>query len=676
MKLNNKGFAITGFLYSIFAIFLVILSMLIISMTSSKLTLDKVKKNVKTSLDDIESSGGSFEQAFSYTGGEQAFNVPYTGWYLIELWGAEGGAANSALSGNGAYVSGKTYLSKNEVIYVYVGGKGGTNGYGGYNGGGNSGALASNNFGGGGATDIRITNGAWNNSSSLSSRIMVAGGGGGARIDSLTYAGSIGGGLIGGRADNDTEGMQGNGGTQTSGGLRGITTRSPGTDGVFGIGGQGGASISNPTTNSGAGAGGGYYGGGGGEGCVGPCGAAGGGGSSFISGYAGVNAITSQTSLTPTNNTFHYSNKYFVNGVMQSGINDGNGKAKITYLSEVQPLVKNSKLNNVRYIKDCANANSASVATHWVELQAIVNGFNVAKGKGVSGTSVYNASFLPYSAITDGDITSSNYARASVDSSLQCITVDLGQSYNLDEIAVWHYWADGRTYNSNTTYVSSDNYNWTTVKNTKEAETANGKRISAYEYSDVDVTTNNIIYNNLVTNGSFENGTTDWAFSTNVTNSTLFAKYGTNSVRNYHGVAWSAAYRTSVSYPIAAFSNHIYYTSGWSYTVNKGNGSCLNYYNIIYDNAEHWVNYQTQNNLNTWEKGSAIFTIPNVYNPKLGFALADTDSSNALQECYADGALLVDLTATFGAGNEPTKEWCDANLNYVDTTGYTKLYQN
>ena len=52
MKLNNKGFAITGFLYSIFAIFLVILSMLIISMTSSKLTLDKVKKNVSIKLYD------------------------------------------------------------------------------------------------------------------------------------------------------------------------------------------------------------------------------------------------------------------------------------------------------------------------------------------------------------------------------------------------------------------------------------------------------------------------------------------------------------------------------------------------------------------------------------------------------------------------------------------------
>lgn len=31
---------------------------------------------------------------------------------------------------------------------------------------------------------------------------------------------------------------------------------------------------------------------------------------------------------------------------------------------------------------------------------------------------------------------------------------------------------------------------------------------------------------------------------------------------------------------------------------------------------------------------------------------------------YVDDAMLIDLTAAFGAGNEPTKEWCDANIEY------------
>lgn len=31
---------------------------------------------------------------------------------------------------------------------------------------------------------------------------------------------------------------------------------------------------------------------------------------------------------------------------------------------------------------------------------------------------------------------------------------------------------------------------------------------------------------------------------------------------------------------------------------------------------------------------------------------------------YVDDAMLIDLTAAFGAGNEPTQEWCDANIEY------------
>jgi hypothetical protein len=26
--------------------------------------------------------------------------------------------------------------------------------------------------------------------------------------------------------------------------------------------------------------------------------------------------------------------------------------------------------------------------------------------------------------------------------------------------------------------------------------------------------------------------------------------------------------------------------------------------------------------------------------------------------------IVVDLTKTFGVGNEPSKEWCDQNINY------------
>ena len=32
------------------------------------------------------------------------------------------------------------------------------------------------------------------------------------------------------------------------------------------------------------------------------------------------------------------------------------------------------------------------------------------------------------------------------------------------------------------------------------------------------------------------------------------------------------------------------------------------------------------------------------------------------------GVGLVDLTAAFGSGNEPSLEWCNANINYFDNS--------
>ncbi len=45
------------------------------------------------------------------------------------------------------------------------------------------------------------------------------------------------------------------------------------------------------------------------------------------------------------------------------------------------------------------------------------------------------------------------------------------------------------------------------------------------------------------------------------------------------------------------------------------------------------------------------------------------DYNNQANAAYMwfDGLMLVDLTATFGAGNEPDKEWCDTNIPFTDS---------
>lgn len=336
-----------------------------------------------------------------------------------------------------------------------------------------------------------------------------------------------------------------------------------------------------------------------------------------------------------------------------------------------------NKTYRVRYIKDCINGDTVSVniINHWVELQAIKDGVNLALNKSVVGTSPENITY-PYSRITDGSITTTNYAATS-SKGLQCVTVDLEQNYYLDEIAVWHYWGDGRTYYSNTIYISSDNNTWIPIMADESPETSTGKRILASNISE-DVIP---IYRttNLITNGSFENGTTEWTFSTGVSQSNAKAKYGTYSARNYHAAQYLGATKarySDLTNAITAYANHIYYASNWLYTINRGNEYCYSTLDFIYDSADHWDRIGAlsgdQTNLNVWEKFSEYRTMPDVTDPLIGLATASSYSTNALQECYADGVMVIDLTATFGIGNEPSIEWCDENIDYFN--GATNFY--
>lgn len=59
MKLNNKGFAISGILYAVMILFLTIVVALLAMISNRKLALDKYKKNVKTELNDAAETYGA-----------------------------------------------------------------------------------------------------------------------------------------------------------------------------------------------------------------------------------------------------------------------------------------------------------------------------------------------------------------------------------------------------------------------------------------------------------------------------------------------------------------------------------------------------------------------------------------------------------------------------------------
>lgn len=277
---------------------------------------------------------------YEFTGYEQMFVTPKAGTYKVELWGSEGGAYSGFEGGKGAYVSGIIDLTRNDRFYVLVGNK---TAY-------TTGSCYSTNtnntfngskFGGcgigGGATDLRILKGnIWYDTHALASRIIVAAGGGA----SINYYDSA-------------TGEKGYGGA--AGGLRGIDGlgTNPSVSSYFA--GKGATQTkynfgyySEAITTTG---GGGYYAGQGGRG------GNSGGGSSFISGYKGCIAITSESDITPicteeedpTNQdiscSYHYSGYKFTDGVMIAGNEEmtdpdgstvtghsGNGYARITLI--------------------------------------------------------------------------------------------------------------------------------------------------------------------------------------------------------------------------------------------------------------------------------------------------------------------------------------------------------
>ena len=435
---SKEGFISMTLVYTFLILFLFLMLGIMAAYAQKNKFLKAIDEKIRNDVETYVVDNFGREWEYSYTGNVQTFVAPQNGYYKIELWGATG-LSSSSTPGKGAYTSGIIELAKEDTLYIYVGQMGqyvvnGTT----YNGG----TATSNGWPGGGATDVRTVSGAWNETSSLISRIMVAGGGG---TSSTNIAGD------GGR-------LFGLNGGETRGGTPSGIIPSTFGGSSFGIAG-GGCSGGN-----------GYYPAAGANCSGGP-----GGGSSYISGYAGVNSVDNSTVITHNRTTKHYSGKYFIAGYMASGINTDNGKAKISYVSTDKPIRINTVLDEVRYIRDCSTGSNANEYSIWVEIQAIVNGTNIIKNLTLTG--VTNPT-----VINDGDIASSeNYGYLPVVSDAStCITIDLGSTYNIDELAVWNYYTDSRTFDNAITSVSLDGTVWRTVINIIEADTNNGKRINAY----------------------------------------------------------------------------------------------------------------------------------------------------------------------------------------------------
>lgn len=268
-------------------------------------------------------------------GSVQTFTAPATGNYNLQVWGASGGNSSSGyLGGKGGYSKGTISLNKDDVLYIYVGGKGSdgvsgnTSQVGGYNGGGKSSGASGNRGGvggsGGGATHIAKVDGLLSTLSASTSNILLVAGAGGGAANYKKYIGGAGGGTTGTTGIGYNTSNQATAGSQTAGGAPGYNATTKMT-GSFGKGGDAYSTSSNFTYSGGGGAG--FYGGGGGSGRSGTTfsyyryTSGGGGGSGYIN-----TSLTNALTLDGTKSTIPT-----VDGTTTETGHTGNGAAVISY---------------------------------------------------------------------------------------------------------------------------------------------------------------------------------------------------------------------------------------------------------------------------------------------------------------------------------------------------------
>lgn len=430
--MNNKGFAISTVIYGLSIIGVLVVSILMGIMSTTRATNRTFSKTVEDELNRFSRTEINLSPKDAQT---QTYTVPpgESGWYRIELWGAQGGQNG----GLGAYTSGIIKLTEEDELYIYVGK--------------HDGSTSSS----GQETDIRIYPGGYNEQRSYQTRIMVAAGGG-------SDAGASGGTLYG-----YTNKM-----TPTGGQIQTIDTQVSKGDymlvsGSNLIGSPTGANYVKSqvyqTTSTvpkphqtGSRGGDGYF----------SSSLSSTGGVSFIAGYAGSKLYNYSSNTFYSNSVYTYNSKsyFFYDGKMIPGVNQGDGKARIKRIAKIteedQYLHrKNKKMDNVSKIRDCiSTTKNASTNIIWGDLLAMKDGVNVAGTK-----------------------------TAETKSGFRCQSVSISPAKNLDEIAVWH--KDNVDYQDHTIEVLQ-NGAWKYIKNVAtsdsetrlaETETVNGIRISAYQ---------------------------------------------------------------------------------------------------------------------------------------------------------------------------------------------------
>nr|DAF40623.1 MAG TPA: Extracellular arabinanase, arabinanase, arabinotriose, Geobacillus stearothermophilus [Caudoviricetes sp.] len=173
---------------------------------------------------------------------------------------------------------------------------------------------------------------------------------------------------------------------------------------------------------------------------------------------------------------------------------------------------------------------------------------------------------------------------------------------------------------------------------------------------------------NLCQDSSFENKS--FTFSTNYVYNTDISLGGNVSLATKKATTSNVFnFPPSNDYIITpVVENHIFYiachspnfASSVSLSYSIGSWYLSGDTNINYNINNAW--YKNILKEKIWYRHSRIATISTSTTMKLSISINMATSSII----YLDDIILIDLTESFGAGNEPTREWCDENIPYFE----------
>jgi len=109
---------------------------------------------------------------------------------------------------------------------------------------------------------------------------------------------------------------------------------------------------------------------------------------------------------------------------------------------------------NARYVRLYSNGSSVNAYNHYVEVEVYGSAVNVGSNLAAGKIAASSTDVTDISLVTDGIKDTNSYY--DMTTGVQWIQLDLGASYNLTDIKLWHYFADARKYHDVVVQVSND----------------------------------------------------------------------------------------------------------------------------------------------------------------------------------------------------------------------------